>query len=398
MKIPVATYRLQFNPSLLFEDAVHILEYLKELGISDIYASPVFLARTGSLHGYDVVDQREISLELGGQEGFEKLMTQIRGMGLGWIQDMVPNHMAFDSRNKMLMDILEQGEQSKYCGFFDIDWKHPDIMGKILAPFLGRFYGRCLEDKEIQLAFSSDGFTFDYYDFHFPLSLKSYETVLGHGLGELREKRGPQDNTVKSLEHLIMLFRGLPSWEETGIRYEKVHEAKQNLWDLFNQDPDVRRYIEETISLFNGIRGDAESFNFLDRLLQEQYFRFSFWKVGTEELNYRRFFNINELISLKVEEEKVFNEVHSLLFKLFDTYSFTGVRVDHIDGLFDPTVYLNRLRQNLPEAYVIVEKILDFREEIPRFWPIQGTTGYDFLNFVNSLFCDTNAEKRMMRV
>ena len=394
MRIPVATYRLQFTPDFDFDAAIAVASYLAELGISDLYASPILTPRRGSQHGYDVVDCHAINPELGGMERFEALSQILKQHGLGWVQDIVPNHMSFDSQNQVLVDVLENGPDSPYHDFFDINWNHlyEGIRGRVLAPFLGKFYGDCLESGELQLRYSEQGFAVHYYEFRFPIRIESYYRVISYDLARLRNPLG------RSHPHFIKLLGGLyllkyiPSGEEGQERYNQISFIKQLLWELWNSAPEVRAFIEENIRIFNGEVGNPESFDLLDSLLDEQFFRLSYWKVGNEELNYRRFFTINDLISLRIEEEKVFEFTHELILQLVAEGKISGLRIDHIDGLYDPAQYLQRLREQAPYVYLVVEKILEHGEELPVSWPCQGTSGYDFLGAVNSLLCQPASE------
>lgn len=394
MKIPVSSYRIQFNPSFGFEHALEIVPYLSELNISFIYASPIFKPRKGSTHGYDIVDTNQLNPELGTQEEFEKLGDKLDELHMGWLQDIVPNHMAYDRQNRLLMDIMESGENSAYRLFFDIQWDHPyeSIKGKILAPFLGDFFGESLERGEIQLSYDQNGFFVNYYDITFPLKIESYASILSHGLRNLKRKIGEHPDYTKLLGILYVLRTPLDGEEE----YDKPGFVKRMLWELYVRNKDIKEYIDYNVTLFNGTVGEPESFNLLEDLLMEQLFRLSFWKVATEEINYRRFFNINELICLRTEDEEVFNHTHSLVFNLLDKGKFSGVRVDHIDGLYDPTDYLKKLREK--SDYIIVEKILEPEEELPSFWPVEGTTGYDFVYYVNNIFCRRENEEEFDRI
>ncbi len=400
MKIPVATYRIQFTPSFDFDDAKAIVAYLAEFGISDLYASPIFKSRYGSTHGYDVVDPKKLNPQLGGKKKFDELAEQIHNHGLGWLQDIVPNHMAFDSNNPILVDVLENGPESQYRDFFDIDWNHPyeGIKGRVLAPFLGKFYGDCLESGELQLQYGEGGITVNYYDNKFPIRIESYSQVLTYQVGRLRKKLGRNAPDFVKLLGLLYAVKYIPSVAEGRERYDQISFIKGMLWELWNENKDVRQYIEENIETFNGIPGKPESFNLLDNLLAEQFFRLSFWKVGNEELNYRRFFTVNDLISLRVEDEKVFDTTHSLIQQMLEEEKFTGLRIDHIDGLYDPAQYLLRLREKTNDTYTVVEKILELNEELPVNWPVQGTTGYDFLNYVNGLLCESLNQKEFDRI
>jgi (1->4)-alpha-D-glucan 1-alpha-D-glucosylmutase len=356
MLIPLATYRVQFNPAFGFKAAKEIASYLSDLGVSSIYASPIFAARSGSQHGYDVVDPNQINPELGGEGGFEKLVAETGSQGLSWLQDIIPNHMAFDSQNPALMDVLEKGKSSSYFIFFDVNWDYhyEEMKGKILAPFLGKFYAEALENGELRLEYDENGLRICYHDLSFPLCSASYPRLFGKSKSELRA--------------------------------------------LYSGDSKVKNFMDEKIRALNGQKGDAESFNDLDRLLSWQLFRLSFWKVAAEEINYRRFFNINQLISLRVEDKEVFESTHELIFRMVREEKFDGLRIDHVDGLYDPKVYLERLRERAGDVYLLVEKILDPEEELPSSWPVEGTTGYDFLNYVNGLFCRKESSKDFTKI
>ena len=394
MRVPVATYRLQLTPTFGFDDAAAIASYLANLGISDLYASPILTPRRGSTHGYDVADPHTINPELGGEEQLTELFQTLKELKLGWIQDIVPNHMAFDSQNPMLVDVLENGPDSQYHDFFDIDWNHlyEGIRGRVLAPFLGHFYGACLENGELDLKYDQQGLAVYYYEFRFPIRIESYYRVLTYDLGRLRaqlERTHP--HFVKFLG-VLYLLKYIPSGEEGRERYDQISFIKQMLWELWTTSPEVQEFIIENIRIFNGEPGNPQSFDLLDSLLDEQFFRLSYWKVGNEELNYRRFFTINDLISLRIEDPKVFESSHQLILKLVNAGHINGLRIDHIDGLYDPAGYLSRLREAAPYVYLVVEKILEHGEELPINWPCQGTSGYDFLGTVNALFCDPAAE------
>jgi (1->4)-alpha-D-glucan 1-alpha-D-glucosylmutase len=389
MQIPLATYRLQFHAGFDFQAATDLVTYWADLGISDLYASPIFTARRGSTHGYDVVNPEEINPELGGEAGFETLIEALKQQQMGWLQDIVPNHMAFDSQNYMLVDVLENGPDSKYRNFFDIDWNHRygGINGRVLAPFLGKFYGDCLESGELQLQYNQDGLSINYYGLRFPLRIESYSHVLMYDLARLREKLGRNDPNFVKLLGVLYMMKYIPSGEEGRERYDQILFIKRILWELWNDCPDVKQYIEENIQVFNGEPGNPESYNLLDNLLSDQFFRLSYWKVGNEELNYRRFFTVNDLISLRIEDQAVFDATHRFILEMVRQGKFTGLRIDHIDGLYDPAQYITRLREHAPDVYLVVEKILGPQEELPLNWSIQGTTGYDFMSKVNGVFC-----------
>jgi len=400
MRIPTATYRIQFDPAFGFQAAKKIIHYLAELGISDVYVSPIFKARKGSVHGYDIVDPTRLNPELGSMSDFEELVERVKNFEMGWLQDIVPNHMAFDHENQMLMDVLENGQRSEYFHFFDIEWNHTydSIRGKLLAPFLGQFYGESLENKEIQLQYDETGLSVNYYNLKFPLKIESYAILLVHQLSKLKRKLGEDHSDFIKLLGILYILKTLSSMEEDTERYDQIKFIKRMLWELYTQNQEIKKFLEENIELFNGRKGTPESFILLDTLLSEQLFRLSFWKVATEEINYRRFFNINDLISLKIEDKDVFNRTHSLIFNLIQKEIISGLRIDHIDGLYDPTEYLKTLRDKTGGIYTVIEKILDLEEELPAIWPVQGTTGYDFLNHTNGIFCQTKNKRTFDKI
>jgi (1->4)-alpha-D-glucan 1-alpha-D-glucosylmutase len=400
MRIPVATYRIQFNSDFAFNQANEIIDYLYELGISDLYASPIFKARIGSTHGYDIVDQNQLNPELGTQEDFDQLMEKIKTQGMGWLQDIVPNHMAYDSQNKYLTDIFQYGYDSDYLDFFDIDWKHShaDFKGRVLAPLLGDFYGNCLENRQLNICYEEEELCVNYYNLKFPLKIESYTYLVSHRLKELEARLGRRHPNVIKLLGVLYVLKNIPNETSSQDRRSQALFAKGLLWELYQENADIKKIIDENIQYLNGETGDAESFNFLDKLLSEQIFRLSYWKVGAEELNYRRFFTVNELISVKVEDEKVFNKTHDLIFKLVRSGKFTGLRIDHIDGLYNPLQYLQCIREKVGNIYLTVEKILEIEEDLPSSWPIEGTSGYEFLIYVNSLFCQTKNEDRFSQI
>ena len=400
MLIPSATYRIQFNCSFGFSAAQEMIPYLAALGISHVYASPIFKARPGSTHGYDIVDPNQVSAECGGFDALKDLLVQVKKQGLYWLQDIVPNHMAFDPGNAMLMDVFEHGEHSPYFNVFDIDWNHSyeDMNGRLLAPFLGKIYTECLEQKEIQLQYNDGTLSIGYYDYRFPLKIESYSYVFEHNINLLEQQlSGNHADFIKFLGALELL-KSLAS-SKTGENYAyQIRHAKSMLWNLYSENITIRQFIDGNIAVFNGEEGNPSSFDALDQLLSEQLFRLSYWKVAAEEINYRRFFTVNDLISVKVEDPDVFEHTHALLFKLLADGMFNGLRIDHIDGLSDPFVYLKQVRAKAADIYIVVEKILEQQERIPSDWPVQGTTGYDFLNFANGLFCRQENKTQMSAV
>ncbi len=398
--LPVTSYRLQFNKDFNFQSALKLLPYLQALGITYIYASPIFKAAKGSMHGYDVVDPTQLNPELGTPDDFDLLVKEAHGRGISWIQDIVPNHMAFDFENRMLVDLLENGPDSRFYNFFDVEWSNVHLGDKprVLAPFLGKYYQQSLEGKEILLEYDADGFSINYFGSRFPVRLITYADILSLRFEKLQNKVGRNYPAVIRLLGLLHIVKFLHTINDIDERYNQIKFIKDLLSELYSNDDQVKVYINETLKIYNGIKENPESFDLLDKLLSEQYFRLAYWKVANEEINYRRFFNVSSLISLKVENEEVFNRTHSLIFKLIKEDKIDGLRIDHIDGLYDPEEYLQKVRDRIDGKYLIVEKILEQDEHLPENWPVEGTTGYDFLNFVNGVFCNVKNENKMNRI
>ncbi|MGM0608912.1 MAG: malto-oligosyltrehalose synthase [Candidatus Muiribacteriota bacterium] len=390
MKIPVSTYRVQINPDFGFKKTEKIINYLNDLGISTLYASPIFESITGSKHGYDIINSNKINPELGGKKKFMALVKRVKKNKMTWLQDIVPNHMAYSSQNGMIMDIFENGKNSPFRNFFDIEWGHTynHLRGKIVAPFLGGHYADCLHNGELKLIYDKKGLAIDYYGNRFPLSLKSYAKVFSNNIVELKEKlgRNGQDYFIKFMG--ILNFLGsFNAMDSDDTFYHQIHPAKLMLWELYNLNTKIKRFMDKNIKIHNGEPQNPDSYDLLDDILTDQVYRLTFWKVATEELNYRRFFTVNNLISLRVEDYDVFKYTHSLELEYAKKEIFDGFRIDHIDGLFDPEKYTKLLRAKSPHTYIVVEKILEKDETLRENWPVQGTTGYDFLNHLNGIFC-----------
>ncbi|MBU2102204.1 MAG: malto-oligosyltrehalose synthase, partial [Candidatus Omnitrophica bacterium] len=315
MNVPRATYRIQLHHEFGFQKSKEVVPYLKSLGISHFYASPVFQARKKSMHGYDIVDPNTLNPELGSQEDFLALAGEIKGAGMFWLQDIVPNHMAIDSDNAMLMDVFENGKDSAYAALFDIDWNHmyENLRGRMLVPLLGSFYAEALERGEIRLCYNEKGFNLQYYALMLPLKEGSYVTVLETNIKELERRLAGNNTDLIKLLGIINLFKSLAAQAGDIKQSAQVRHAKSMLWELYQENSEVRAYINENLESLNGTKDDAHSFDNLDALISQQLFRLSFWKVASEEINYRRFFTINELISIRVEELEVFEETHRLI-------------------------------------------------------------------------------------
>ena len=275
---PLSTYRIQFHKGFGFNAARGIAGYLADLGISDLYASPIFRAREGSTHGYDVVDHSAINPELGGMEDLESLSRDLRGRGMGWLQDIVPNHMAYHPENRLLMDVLENGPQSHYLGFFDIEWNHHDesLKGKLLAPILGGFFGECLENGDITLEFGAQGLSIRYFEHVFPLRIESYSEVLGGDLATLRKRMDRKHPDYVKLMGAFFILKNLPDGTDAGERYDQIHFIKSMLWELYESNPIIKLHVDDGLRQHNGSKGSPASFKKLAALLSQQNYRLAY--------------------------------------------------------------------------------------------------------------------------
>ncbi len=414
-RTPAATYRFQFHHGFGFSQAWSLVIYLYELGISDIYASPLFKARKGSLHGYSVTNPLELNPEVGSKKSFDNLVRKLKSRNMGLLLDIVPNHMAISADNPWWMDVLENGPGSPYAVFFDIDWHPPQriLQGKVLIPTLGKPYGQVLEDQELVLRLDQDGFAVHYWDHKFPLDPRTYQGILRYRLDELEKELGSGNPAFLALVGLIAQIENLPP--RHAARVKKLRERqrekeliKERLRLLYQGSPEIKAFLDANIKIFNGKKGDPASFELLDTLLTEQAYRLAFWQVALEVINYRRFFSINDLISIRIEDPLVFEATHGLLIKLAADGKISGFRIDHIDGLYDPYGYLALLQSRLAPkakteiaeagAYVLVEKILEAREKLPEDWPVAGTTGYDFMDMVGGLFVEPHGFRQLQEI
>jgi (1->4)-alpha-D-glucan 1-alpha-D-glucosylmutase len=383
-----ATYRVQLHAGFTFDDAAAITGYLAELGVSHLYCSPVLQAAAGSTHGYDVVDHGRLNGELGGAAGYRRLSAQLTSNNLGEVLDIVPNHMALAGRaNAWWWDVLENGPSSVYAGHFDIDWDPPQhkLAATVLMPVLGDQYGRVLEAGEVVLERQGGSFTVRYYEHEAPISPRT----LGGLLGKAATRAGSEE-----LASLALAFSRLPHGSRTDRaavveRHRDKEVLRARLADLCQAHPEVAKAIDAEVEAVNT---DPDAF---DDLLREQNFRLAYWRTGAEELSYRRFFDIETLAGLRVEDEATFADTHRLILDLVADGSVDGLRIDHVDGLADPKGYLAKFRDATNRAYVVVEKILEADEELPATWPVAGTSGYEFLNHVGELFVDAGNEVAM---
>ncbi len=432
---PETTYRLQFHAGFTFQDAAHLAPYFHDLGISHVYASPYLKARPGSKHGYDVLDHQRLNPEIGSDADYTAYTDALRRYNLGQILDVVPNHMGIvGNENVWWNDVLENGPSSPYANYFDIAWQaspRPALRDRVLLPLLGDPYGQVLEAGQIRLRYEAGAFTIHYYEHRLPLAPCSWSKILSHDLDKLETTLGKDSPHFQEYQSILTAVRNLPGRSETNTeriaeRQREKEVIKRRLAALTDSCGEIREHLAALVVFYNGKAGDPHSFDALDELLDDQAYRLSSWRVASDEINYRRFFDINELAALRMERSEVFTATHTLIFQLLRERKLNGLRIDHPDGLFDPRQYLRRLQrhyllelarqihQSRPEyqgvdwnelegplrtrinsgalpdrsLYVVVEKILGVNETLPADWPVHGTTGYDFLNVLGGLFVD----------
>jgi len=391
-RIPVSTYRLQFNHHFTFRDAKSIVDYLHALGITDCYASSYLKAVPGSAHGYDVADPTRLNPEIGTPEEYWAWIDALRSNDMGHVLDVVPNHMGIArSSNPWWLDVLENGPSSQYARFFDIEW-HPvkdELADKVLIPILGDQYGAVLERQELQLAYRDGAFRVQYYDDVLPIAPDTYAEILEPEMGEWLAEDGRRldRGDADELHSIVTAVRHLPprnsrDSDEIAARAREKEVVKRRLAALVERSADVHELIERAARRLNGIAGQPRSFDALHGLLDRQSYRLAHWRVASEEINYRRFFDINQLAALRMEDPTVFDAVHRFVFELVERGAATGLRVDHVDGLYMPPDYLRRLQDRCAEVtrsqksngsddaaatpfYVVVEKILGADEYLP---------------------------------
>jgi (1->4)-alpha-D-glucan 1-alpha-D-glucosylmutase len=431
-RLPGATYRWQLNREFNCRQAAALVDYLEALGVSDVYASPLLAARPGSKHGYDVTDHGRLNPEIGTPKEFAALARKLGRRGLGFVLDIVPNHMCVaGGGNQWWNDVLENGPSSPFARFFDVDWQPPkaDLVNKVLLPALGDQYGRVLENQEITISYEDGAFLAHYYDMRLPVAPRTYTRLLALVLPQVRRELGETHLNLLELESIITALSHLPPRTEADP--ERVKErrrekevVKRRLSALAGECEAVNRAIRDAVAEFNGVRGDLRSFDRLEALLADQGWRLSHWRVASDEINYRRFFDINELAAIRVEDPEVFAAVHRLPFRWLRKGWVTGFRVDHVDGLYDPEQYLLDLRRGCAQAlarpgetesdpgradvaragavggpcYVVAEKILGHHELLRGRWAAYGTTGYEFLNLLNGLFVEAANEASFRRL
>ncbi|HLX27900.1 MAG TPA: malto-oligosyltrehalose synthase [Casimicrobiaceae bacterium] len=419
--IPRATYRVQLSRDFTFDDVTALAPYFAALGISHVYCSPYLRARPGSTHGYDIIDHRMLNPEIGSRADFDRMVEALAREGMSHLCDVVPNHMAvMGGDNAWWMDVLANGASSRYASFFDIDWNRhgSDLAGKVLVPVLGDAYGTVLESGLLRLEFDARNGTFAiaYYDHRFPIDPRCYAEILLAASSDARGASPP--GNVSELESIAYTLKALPPHDETSpariaARRRLGPDLSRRLAALVRRDARIGDAIAQRVVRFNGTAGERDSFDALHALLEAQPFRLAHWRVASDEINYRRFFDINELGALRMEEPDVFDATHAFVLGLAADGVIGGLRIDHPDGLFDPKGYFEALQRRYRAEvaartqanervqrgiYVVIEKIAASHERMHEDWPVQGTTGYRFANVVNGLFVDTRAKARIDRI
>lgn len=423
--IPCATYRLQFSAAFTFRDALALVPYLHDLGISDVYASPILRAVPGSPHGYDVCDHSQLNPELGTMEDFKAFSTALHERGMGLIVDIVPNHMGIGGNcNPWWTDVLENGTMSPYASYFDIDWSpvKPELENRVLLPILEDQYGVVLDAGKLILAYENGSFVVRYADHVLPIAPRTYRAILEYALHTLTSILDEGDEALLEYQSILTALNYLPPRleDDPDRRAERQREKeviKRRLAALYDSNDSIRAAIEEAVRTFNGTPDDPASFDRLDALLDAQPYRLAYWRVAAEEINFRRFFDINTMAAIRVELPEVFHAVHDLTLRLMAEGHIDGLRIDHPDGLWNPARYFRQLQasalayrlgdpsladqierylaeENTSDhpVYVVAEKILTENEPLPRDWAVMGTTGYDFAAQVNGLFVDASNE------
>ena len=416
------------------------MRYLADLGISDCYASPYLKAAPGSTHGYDITDHGMLNPEVGTANEHSSWLKTLRQHGLGLLLDVVPNHMGIlGNENPWWNDVLENGQSSPFAQYFDIDWAapiRPENQGRVLLPFLGELYGEVLEKGELGLVREGGAFHVQYHEHRFPLDPKSYATILEQALEPISHKLGADHEATLEYQSVLTAIRNLPEHTQTSPRlvverHREKEVIKRRVGALAANQPAIAKFIAEALASLGGTAGIPHSFDALDVLLASQPYRLAYWRVAADEINYRRFFDVNEMVALRSDRDEVFRATHALVFDIVARQGATGLRIDHPDGLLDPRMYLDRLQeayvlaiaqriheegfakptvvwdkiepvlrdrlasqsdakpeQVAPPLYVVVEKILGYDETFPADWRTYGTSGYEALNRINGLFVD----------
>jgi (1->4)-alpha-D-glucan 1-alpha-D-glucosylmutase len=403
LRIPSATYRLQFCAGFRFEDARRLVPYLAELGITEVYASPLLTPRAGSPHGYDVIDPLRLNPALGTEEEFGALSAELRAAGMGLILDIVPNHMAATAENPWWRDVLAQGRLSPHASSFDIVWDEPPH--RVILPVLGGPYAEVLERGELTPVRVGDGFAVRYYEHEFPLAPWTWDRIFRRGLSALATRVGRQHPAMIDLDRLLQEIEAAAGSRERepggagGGARAAAEAVRASVKYLFERHPEMIEHADAALAELAGSPGQPDSFDALDELLDAQPHRLAFWRLASERMNYRRFFDNTDLVGVRVEEPRVLELTHRKIAELIAREQVTGLRVDHIDGLWDPQDYLARLQELAGGPfYVVVEKILSGGERLPASWPIHGTTGYEFGRAVDDMMVDARGLEILNRV
>ena len=432
---PLSTYRLQFHREFRFEDARRLVPYLQALGVSHCYSSPILMARAGSMHGYDIVEHNRINPELGTEQEFRSFIGELHRAGMGLVLDIVPNHMGVGhGTNPWWQDVMENGRAAEHASFFDIEWRplKSELRDKVLLPVLGDQYGVELEEGRIVLDWEDGRMIVRYYDKKWRVDPQTIPMIFEAVFGDANERRArlisEDDSDLKELESILGSLEAVPRHD--AVEFEKVQQRRRDLpplrerlTDLALRSPRVDDLIRRAVRNCNGEPGNSRSFDTLHRLLEAQAYRLAHWRVSAEQINYRRFFDINDLVGLRMENPEVFAATHRLIRRLLADGSVNGLRVDHPDGLFNPRQYFTRvqmlyaasqcagalpeppladnglemevvqnaprlLEEGRPPLCVLAEKILEPQEELPTEWPVDGTVGYEFANLLNGLFIE----------
>jgi len=420
--VPRATYRLQLGPHAGFARAAALVPYLHRLGISHCYASPFLRARPGSSHGYDIIDHGSLNPEYGSAEDFAQLSGALADHGMGLILDHVPNHMGVGSDNAWWMDVLEHGPASPHAEFFDIDWRprKQELHGRVILPILEDHFGRVLARGLLRLELDPERGELGvrYWEHRFPLDPRTYPRVLALSADQLDLVAAEDEVAAQEYRSLVDALASLPARDDRDpgqvsarLRDQRVH--KRRLARLLREQPRLARLLDENIAALNGTADRPETMTGLGNLLEGQAWRLAYWRVAGDEINYRRFFDINDLAGLRMENDAVFEATHGLVLDLIASGQLQGLRLDHLDGLYDPAGYCHTLRARIgeelaarrgaaaesagDEVYVVVEKILADHERLPADWPVQGTTGYEFSSLVGGLFVDGEQARALDR-
>ncbi|MBV9144551.1 MAG: malto-oligosyltrehalose synthase, partial [Acidobacteria bacterium] len=438
---PLSTYRIQFHSEFKFKQARELIPYLHALGVSHIYASPFVEARPGSMHGYDIINHERLNPEIGTEEELKALVRELDSHGMSMVLDIVPNHMGVSTNTPWWRDVLQHGRASQYADFFDIDWHplKPELHNKLLLPVLGDQYGEELEQGRLQVRNNNGELVVQYFDHDFPIDPQTLPLIF-EALGQLPEAH--EQNTAADLgvlHELLERLRSLPPQSsadpEQGKKRSQLWQELKPRWEaLLRESAPVKKVVDRALEHVNGKPGEPRSFDLLHLLLELQVYRLAHWRVSGEEINYRRFFDINDLVGLRMEDPRVFSATHQLLRRMLAEKVVTGLRIDHCDGMLNPRQYLIRLQLLYADArlhgvepaqplaengislevqqalsqhdwtgknhplYTVVEKILEPGEELPEEWPVDGTSGYDFTNLVNGIFIDQANEKAFTRL